>query len=341
MLNFLKNILFVLISTLIVGCGGAQPTPSAENLPKWFLNPTQSNPVFYYGVGEGSSKDAAKANALAQIGGKISVSVSSDLDMSMTINNNQVSESIKSQTKSSIEKIKFTGVDVIENAYQAGKYYTYVKVDRGVLFASQKRAMMVEYNKLNSLFNSAKLNNIFVLINKKSVIEKLVNSIMAKLPILKAINAEFTQNKYQSNLDDISQEVRDSIPNAMVHVTHNNAPEFAEVVKNYISSYGMTLVDNPKYVSNKNNLLIVKVRKTDKPKNIKTSDPRLKGASFADVIVTLTTLSSSNKIIAQNRIQVLNISKDGYKAAAIKTPKFEREIKKQGILNILLDTAKN
>ena len=342
MLNISKSILLIAISTLIVGCGaGTQPTPSAGNLPQWFLNPNHSNSIFYYGVGEGSSKDTAKANALSQIGGEISISVSADLDMTTTETNGQIDEYMKSQTKSSIEKIKFSGAEVMQNAYNAGNFYSYVKVDRDVLVSAQKNAMLVEYDKLNSLFDSAKLNNIFVLINQKSKIEKLVSTVASKLPILKAINADFKQAQYQSKLDAISKGLRDSIPNAMVHVTHSKVPAFAEVVKQYISSYGMTLVDNPKSVKNKNNLIIVKVRKTDKPKNVKTSDPRLKGASFADVIVTLTTLNSTNKVIAQNRIQVLNISKDGYAAAAIKTPKFENEIKKKGILNILLDTANN
>lgn len=342
MRTFSKYSLLVLIGFFIAGCGSSglsQPSPSSGSLPQWFLNPKMSDPAYYYGVGEGSSKDNAQANALAQIGGKISVSISSELDISTTVANDKFSESVKSQTKSSIENIKFTGIDIIENAYVAGTFYTYLKVDRAVLFAAQKDAMEIEFSELKSLFKSAKENNIFELIKQKSKLEGLIAVSMSKQPILKAINAEFNPSSYINVLSAMKEELRKSSGDAMVYVTHSDAGEYAEVVKNSISTYGMTLVDSPKSVTNNKNLLKVKVTKTAKPKNVKSSDPRLIGASFADVIITLETRDYSEKIIAQNRVQVLNISKDGYEAAVIKTPKFEREIQTRGILNILLDSA--
>lgn len=336
MFSLLKSSLFIIIASLIVGCGGgAKPAPTT--LPSWYLNPNASNPIFYYGVGEGSSKAEAKVNALAQVGGKISVSVSSSMDISTTTNNDDYNEKIQSNTKSSIEKIKFTGVTVIENAMSGGKFYTYLKVDRGVLFKAQNKAMQDKYNKVNSLWKHAKNSNIFAVIKNKSAINSGVDAVMSALPILKAINAEFNEAKYKKVLSDISEQTRNANSKAMVYVTHKDSLGYQEVVKKYISSYGMTLVDNPKEVKNKSNLLMVEVSKTAKPKKVKTSDPRLRGASFADVVVTLTTRDSSKKVMAQNRIKVVNISKEGYKAAVVKTPKFEREIKRRGIVNILFE----
>jgi hypothetical protein len=101
----------------------------------------------------------------------------------------------------------------------------------------------------------------------------------------------------------------------------------------------MTLVSSPSIVKNKMNLLKLHVSKTAKKENIKTTDPRLKGASFAKVVVTLDTKDYTNKTLANNRIEVINISKEGYRAAVLKTKKFEREIKRRGILKILLDSA--
>lgn len=320
------------------GCGGASG-PSTSELPKWFLNPPASNPVFYYGVGDGESVDAAKANALAQIGGTISTSVSSDLEINTNVANDVINENIKSQTKSSIEKIKFTGVTVVENAQSGGKIYTLVKVDRGALFAAQKSEMDVSYKKMNSLYESSKNGNVLDLMKNTKSIHELANNVSVKLPILKAISSDFNKAKYEKEILNIFSTTRDAKRKAMVYVTHKDAKGEAAVIKNYISSYGMTLISDPGSVKNKKNLLKLHVSKTAKKENIKTSDPRLKGASFAKVVVTLDTKDYTNKTLANNRIEVINISKDGYKAAVLKTKKFEREIKRRGILKILLDSA--
>jgi hypothetical protein len=320
------------------GCGGASG-PSTSELPKWFLNPPASNPVFYYGVGEGTSIDAAKANALAQIGGTISTSVSSDMEINVNSTNDVINENIKSQTKASIGKIKFTGAEVVENSQSGGKIYTQVRVDRGVLFAAQKSEMDVSYNKMNSLYESSKKKNVLDLLKNAGALKELADKVSVKLPILKAINPDFNKAKYEQEVLDILASTRDAKREAMVYVTHKGAKGEAAIVKNYISSYGMTLIDNPNSVKNKKNLLQLHISKTDKKENVKTTDPRLKGASFAKVVVTLNTKDHSNKTVANNRIEVINISKDGYNAAVLKTAKFEREIKRRGILKILLDSA--
>ena len=338
MFKLTLNAIIISFVFLMSGCGGAAG-PSTSELPKWFLNPPASNPVFYYGVGEGESIDAAKANALAQIGGAISVSVSSDLEINTNVSNDVVNENIKSQTKSSIEKIKFTGAEVVENAQSGAKIYTLVRVDRGVLFAAQKSEMDISYKKMNSLYESSTNGNVLDLMKNTKTIHKLANNVSVKLPILKAINADFNKAKYEKEILDILGTTRDAKRQAMVYVTHTGAKGEAAVVKNYISSYGMTLVSSPKSVKNKNNLLKLHISKTAKKENIKTTDPRLMGASFAKVVVTLDTKDHANKTLANNRIEVINISKDGYEAAVVKTAKFEREIKRRGILKILLDSA--
>jgi hypothetical protein len=296
--------------------------------------------MFYYGVGEGVSADAAKANALAQIGGAISTSISSDMEINTNVSNDIVDENIISQTKSSVEKIKFTGVNVVENRMVGNKVYSQVKVERSVLFASQKAQMDKSYNKMKSIFASARGGNVLELIKNTSELKNYANIVNQKLPILKAINQDFDKQKYEKNILDILSVTRDAKKKAMVYVTDYDAKGYADVVKKHISSYGMALVSSPNSARNKNNLLKLHVSKTSKEENIKTTDPRLRGASFAKVVVTLDTKDYTNKTLANNRIEVLNISKDGYAQAVDKTAKFEREINRRGILKILLDSAK-
>ena len=341
MQNIFKAFLLSISAFMIIGCGGASPKTSSSSMPDWYLNQPMSNSLYYYGVGTASTKEGARAAALSQIGGEISTKVSHSLDMTTSEHNDDLTTDTTIKTKTSIETMKFTGVSVNENAYIDGKFYAYVQVERDILFSAQKRTFDEKYNKLTSFYNTAKNTNIFSIIKNKSKIDSSISDLRAKLPILKTINEDFKQAKYASSLSSISDETRDATAKAMVYVSNKNAKQFAEVVKQYISSYGMTLVNNPSSVRVKKNLLKVNVSKTAKKKSVKTSDPRLKGASFADVVVTLRTKDSTNKVIAQNRIKVVNISKDGYKAAVNKTQKFEREIKRKGIINILLKKSSN
>lgn len=327
-LTFLTFLLF------ITGCGGA--SPSVTQIPSWFLNPPKSDPIYYYGVGEGKNVDAAKANALAQIGGSISTTVSSNMQIDTEVTNGDVNEAMRSQTKASVDAIKFTGVEVVKSTQQGMKIYTKVRVDRHALFDAQKTEFNKLYKKLNTLYSSSKESNILNVLRNTAKMKKLANASLAKLPILKTIETDFNASAYQKKILSILSAIRDAKRETIVYVTSKSAQGYMNVLKSYISSYGMTLVDNPKSVSNKKNLLRVNVSISAKQKHIKTNDPRLKGASFAEVVVALQTKDYKGEILGDSQIDVLNISKDGYKKAVLKTKKFAREIERRGVLQVLL-----
>jgi hypothetical protein len=345
MLKFIRYTLLGLISFTFLGCAGGSMGQFAQpknELPNWYLNPKTSNAAYYYGVAEGSSKKEAKINALNQIAAEISVSVSSSIDISKTSKNNVYSKEVESKTKASIEKIKFTGIEIIENAYNNGKFYTYLKVNRDILFNSQKKALDNDYESTISMWKHMQKNGVFELFKNGSKLNSNLDKIFIQLPKLKAINDNFNQDKYLTELVSIKNKARDMQSNAVVYVQNNKGSQgYQSVIKKYLSSFGMNLISNKSDVSNKKNLIIVDLTKKSQPKKVKTTDPRLKGASFADVVITIKTKNYKNKIIAQNRIKVINISKSGYNAASVKTAKFEREIKKQGIMNILLGETSN
>lgn len=341
MMKIIKFSLGLLIPLLFIGCaagGMQQPAPSdSGSVPKWYLNPPQSNSQFYYAAATGSTKDEAKLNALSQISAEISVSIESDFEKTVVSTNKEYSKTMKQNTKASVEKMKFTGLKVIENQYVDKEFYTYLKVDRSVLFNAQKKIFDQDYNKIVSLWKHANENGVFEIIKNQSKITNLTAKVMPKLPILKAINPSFDQNKYTNTLETIANETRSIKSKAMVYVKSKNAKNYAEVLKKHISSSGLTLIENSNRVSNKKNLLIVEVSKDAKKKIVKSSNPRLKGAKFADVRVTLSTKNHAGKVIAKNIVKVLNISKESYKHAFLKTAKFEKEINKRGILNTLLE----
>ncbi len=341
---FFKYTFLLVLSLIFIGCAAGsknQVSQPESTLPSWYINPKTSDSLFYYAVSEGASKDEAKLNALSQVSSEISVSISSSLDIQKISKNDFYQKEIKQNTKSSTDKIKFTGVEIVSNAYFNGMFYTYVKVNRDILFKAQKRSFDIKYKQLLTSWNDVEENGAFALFRNNSDLKKNIAKTFLQLSQLKAISNKFNQTTYTNKLIDIDNKLTQLKSNAVVYVTNSKSSQYQNVLKKYISNYGMTLVDNPSKVKNKKNVISIKVTKQAKSKRVKSTDPRLKGASFAEVVVTITTKNYKNKIVAQNRIKVINISKEGYNAAVIKTSKFEREIKKKGILNILLGKTSN
>jgi len=327
----IKVLLFSIFS-LLIGCSGSNSSVQ-PSYPDWYLNTSKSNASYYYAVGEGSNKEEAKINALSQISSEISVSVSSTFAVTKTTSNNKYNKTVQQNTKSSVKEINFTGVKIVKNAQIDGKILTYLKVDRNILFAAQKNNVDNQVQKIESLSNRVKNNGIIELLLKKNKIEKSIMQVMSKLNILKAINNSFDIENYQNNLLNIRNNIEEMKSDANILVKgSSNTEAFKDIIKQNLSSLGLNLVNN----ASSKNLVIVDVNVNAKNKKVKTSDPRLRGAKFADVKITLTTLNADNKIIAKNIIRVLNISKESYIDAVNKTQKFERKIKKQGILNILI-----
>lgn len=337
------------ISLSFLGCGGATAQPkkniSQSKMPSWYLSEVPTDSISFYGVGEGSSKELAKSKALAQISGTISTTVESAMEMTETdTTENGYSQESKSNIKSSTDSIKFTGITVIDTAYVDGKFYTYLKVDREQLFNSLKGDLDSKYSKISVLFKQMKANGIFDILKNSAKVDKMVSYILSKptIEILKSIKPSFKATKYRAMVVSIQTDLAKLKSKAVIYIKSKDSlsSHYKDILKKYISSYGITLVNNKKRVKDKTNLLVVDVAVKAKKKNVKTSDPRLRGASFAAVHIYLTTKNHKGKIVAQNIVNVVNISKDGLSAAKIKTRKFERELKRRGVLNILLKNQK-
>ncbi len=345
MTNLIKTLLISSILFLVVGCGGGTPQPvkAKSSIPSWYLNSQQANSNYYYGVGEGDTKENANAKALSAIAGLISTSVASSMDISESDSTKDgYFQESKSNIKTSTQTMKFTGIAELQNEYIDGVFYANVQVDRVILFNAQKKLLDNDYKKALTSWNQTRSKGAFSIVKHSPKVIKLVDSMLSRptLEILKSINPAFDLSAYREKILNIKNDVIDakSQVSMIVKTQGKLSSYYKDVLKKYISSDGIILINNKSEVSNEKNVLTVVMSVEAKKKNVKTSDPRLRGATFAAVTVSLTTKNYKNRVVAQNRVEVLNISKDGFDEAKIKTKKFEKQIKKEGILNILLKT---
>jgi hypothetical protein len=335
--RFIKSSLFVATTLLYTGCATNMANltgsdSSVSSVPSWYNNPMVSNVHYYYAVGEGNSLKEAKIDALNQIASEISVNISSSTVIEKVATTNSYKKKMQSKIKSNIQNIRFVDAKVIKNIAINNKYYVSVKVNRDTLFNAQLQLVENKYNEAKALFDNSLNKSYIKILQNQTTIEKLIDEAIAKLPILKSINANFDQNSYLDKLNNLSQKITDIKNSINVYVYSDSKNPYEQIVKSAISSYGLNLVDTTRSISH---LIKTKIAVSSKPKKVRSTDPRLRGASFAEVTIVLTSKDKSNKIIAQNRVVVLNISKQGYNSAKNKTAKFQRYIDKKGILNIL------
>lgn len=339
MRTLFKTIVVAILPLLVfTGCIGGMGSSSKDSnsgsLPEWFLNPTPSNSIDYSAAGEGSTKDNAKLNALNQIASEISVSVSSNLEVTKKTSNNEYLKSSKQDVKASVDKIKFTDVKIVKNGFFNDKFYVLVSVDRDTLFAAQKKEFEKTLDVLKSTWNHSEANGVFdVLVNSQSM-QKDAYELINRLPVLKAINASFDTAPYYTQLTDIIENIKSIKSSTLVYLRSSNAKSYAEVLKSYISAEGIKITNT---LSGVNQDKVIKISVSKKAKELKkrTTSAKLKDAKFAKVEITITSTNKSNKTLASNIVSVTNISTRSFADATNKTGKFNNKIEEEGILNII------
>lgn len=319
--------------------GMAKSTQSKSNnsMPQWYLNPQTSNSMYYYGVGQGDTKEEAKSQALSQIASEISVSVSSSMEVQKKNSTTAgYSKETEQNIKTSVEKIKFTSAKIEKSDFFNGKFYSLVSIDKQSFFQSQKAMMEKEYKELTALWNLIKSEGAFELLKNYNTLQQKRDLVYLKLPILKAIDSNFNQKSYEDKINDIINKATDLKANIYIIVLSSKENgRYAEVVKNHVSSNGFKVTNSLSGI-NPTNIIKMELSKTSKQLFKKTTNPKLKNAKFALVEITLKAKNSANKIIAQNSLKVTNISNASYQDAVSKTAKFDKALEKKGLLNLLL-----
>jgi hypothetical protein len=322
---------FLFIFFIFTGCGVNSPAPTSA-VPEWFLNAPSSNSMYYYAVGEGSSKDEAKLRALNQIASEISTTISSKTNInkqSLNINGKKIfNASINQNINAEVKNINFDNAKITKASYSGGKFYVLVRVDRQMLFTKYKNQIDDLFVKLKNLYNLSKTDFISYLRNKDKM-SGLINKLLAKIALAKSINPEFNAKYYNDQVNHMLFSLKKMITNTKIAIRTNskNAISYKTVLEKYLSTLGVKIVPKSDFY--------IQLNINAKPKKVSVRDPRLIGVKWAEVTLDIKVVYKK-QIISSNTITVINGSKDSYKAAVVKTRKFERKLKEIGIVNLLI-----
>ena len=347
-MTLLKYLTVPVTALFLSGCFGGGPSPdqtSSNQIPEWFVNTPKDNPMYFYGSGEGQTKDEAQSNALSQIAATISVTVESTMSSlrKQSTSNGHVdySSETEQQVKSSVKAMKFSNYRVTKSAMFGGKYYLLVELDRDGFFATKLKELQALDNAIASEWKRYNTLSVFEKARQVVGIKGKISEALAMLPILSAINEGFKDSQYRSVYEKQMDEMSYVTDNLLATFGTTNSPSVQELVKKYLSQMGIKMVKSKSGLSGKqlDNLIIIDIDVSAKEQALKSASKALEGAHFAKVSVTLTTKAANGKVMAKNIVSVRNISKESFADAVAKTEKLEELIQREGIMNILAGNA--
>lgn len=341
-----KYLLFSALALILSGCASGVSSLAPSNnttnnqnngdFAQWILKPKNSNDHYFYAVGDGKNKDAAMKDALAKISAQISVTISSNTLASKKVTNDVYEKKMQSTTTAFTDNIKFSGVTSLDTTFVNGTFYNYIQVDRNILFQSIKKDFDLKIKQIKNLLVRIENNDPFLVFKKGKFIEKSILESFASLSILDSINKNFDSKSDFNKLEKIKNDFFNKKASIKAYVETNSAYGEKAILEKAISEFGIKVVPTIKNIHDKNLLRIVIQKSANKVTNFSKSR-KLQNIVYADVKLVISTYNSTKKTkLAQNVIEVRNGTRENYQASVAKTKKFEREIKEQGLLKILL-----
>lgn len=158
---------FLILLTLLLplaACNGMLPKKQTV-VPSWVLTSPNDSHEWFWGVGEGQDLDTAKRAGLKDIAGKLRVSISGQLDSSVTVDNNKVDRQAHTRISEEVQKTEFSNYVVDKTAQSADGFYVLVKVDRQAFVHDLK-------NKLANL--DANIQPVAAALDSKTPLERFI-----------------------------------------------------------------------------------------------------------------------------------------------------------------------
>jgi hypothetical protein len=250
--KILKHGLYHLFSTLpllslLGGCVANSPQKEiTEPIPEWFMNTPNDTGNFYFGVGEGRSKDVAKNVALNDIASRISVTVkstlSSEINQKIAKGKELITRNSQQKLLAQVKAIEFSNYNIDKMIVQNNRNYVLVKVNRIALYKKRLKKLNVKMNAINAQW--ARYNSLpaFNRLNEVKLITAAVDEVKVMLPVISAIYTSFNDADYRGVLNQYINEMlylKDSI---VALFDRGNPPEIESVIKKHLSQQGIKIL---------------------------------------------------------------------------------------------------
>lgn len=136
--NLFRFVFLAILLISISGCALRSVDDGKGQLPSWALNPPSDDRTNIYAVGEGSSLQTARDNALAMIAGKISTNIRAETHLDVKLVNGKESSVVRNDIQTSTEALKLSDYEILKSAQASGTRFVLLALDRENLINTLK-----------------------------------------------------------------------------------------------------------------------------------------------------------------------------------------------------------
>jgi len=322
-MNRFFKIFLLSIVLLNQGIGSAL---SANKIPSWYLSPRQNNSDKLFGVAEGFTQEEATKNALADLAGRLVVTISAESQLIKESNNNSSNEELRQKVKQSIEKISFSGFELTKNEEFEKKFYAEVAVDREKFINEQKERVEFIQKKITDLDKSSSSTNPIQRRVSLLKIMDLCKELELKARILIGAKDNVDLKKILNLIANYQNELEKSTSSVEFVFDSSSPKDLVQIIRSALNKENLKIAKSPNK-SSQNQITIE--ASYNVVKNF------IYGAHMAKLNINIEN-SIQDKVLASNNIEVSGSSsishEEALKSALVN---LEQKIQEQGILKIL------
>ena len=327
----MKNIIYVFMAAVLLlsACGSSKRVVvKQKELPNWYINPPLSNEQALYAIGEGKEKQEAITNALSLLLSTLNVSISSKYSAKTIVkegtHKNSSDATYINETESEVQKISITNYELLK-AEKLGfkRFAVLVKVDKAKLFNGLKRELEQKFQLIASEEKNLQRKNALEQLQfyKKSLdsLQTLPNTLAVMSTLRPSFNTAPFLNKYEK-----LQRKHDKLLQDISFWVESNFKPLASPIAKGISA----------------KKLMIKQRNDSKHfrvylhADIKRATAY--GFTLARANISIKTKDAKGNIIAENSLNLVGQSSQGYSIAKQDlVKKLNKLIKKEGIEKVL------
>lgn len=319
------RIILLAVLLLLSSCIGASKN-ALNDLPSWYVNPTQNDSANLYGVGEGFTIQEASKSALNNLSSKLSVSISSDSSSLIEENKYSFNEQFAQKINEETAKITFNNYKIDKSHTDGRRFYAQIGVDKYDFIKTQTLILEKNHKRMRDLYDYSKGKNILIKRNKLAQINDLAASSSVINQILNSLNSN---PNYQKNLDKY-------------HFYHNSYNNILDKIEFFITSDDEKVKDVITKSLNSQNLKINNVKNNSKNLVIltiktKKNSQNIYNSNITKLNLTFRLIDDKNRVLASNLIDISGASMKDNQKLSFKQALRNLDIKIQtdGILKII------
>lgn len=257
----LKKICICTLMTLLIGCSTTQPIDANSNIvtpaskqkkgpsqnitPLWFIQESNDDEQYLYGLGSNDSYNKAKDKALADMIQKLQVTVSANTSLQTISVNEDISQKLVQEITTQSADINIPNYKIINQTESNGTFYIQLQINIKETIKSLQQTISNLTTQSLLLLDNAE-NKSFL--TKFDISQKLNNKIQIIKSSLRTliILAPDTDIKTQMRqLNGIENQSLNLKRNITVNVDRNNSGYFYESLKKYLLVHNFNISSKP------------------------------------------------------------------------------------------------